>query len=155
MLDRADAILKLALAVAALTVGFAVGYYYALFLPDQAQRSADRAASVEKEKREEATKAENNRRQSATMAKADLDSCLAGAQLDYSLRWESSCKSQHDRQAKAKADCYSSSWQANCEAYEVQSAKDCTLPSNTASSYDAGLQSAKQLCLDKFKVAGF
>lgn len=153
MLDRADAILKLALAVAAITVAAALGYYYGIFLPAQASAAAQLAADAKKTEREQAEKADSKRQANADNAKQQYDLCLAAAQSDYNSRWESSCKTIHDRQLQARNDCYAGSGDTSyCSSYVVTPARECTLPSMTADNYDKGLQSDKRLCFDKMAV---
>jgi hypothetical protein len=47
MIDKSDAILKLALALAAILIGLSVAYYYAMFLPERARAESQRIHEAE------------------------------------------------------------------------------------------------------------
>lgn len=153
MLDRADAILKLALAAAALIVCSGVGYYYGLFLPQQAAAAAQQQAVDQREKAEASKAAADQKAKARQEAEDTYNACLSAAQIDYSNRWDNSCKTNHDRMLKLKSECLQTMSADFCQSYDVPPDHDCTLPNAVSDSYDASLQQSKQLCLDTFKEA--
>ena len=154
MLDRADAILKLVLAGAAIVMASAVGYYYGIFMPAQAVAAAQQVAEAKRSEQVLAQKTEAKRASEANNAKQQFNICVASAQSDYNSRWQSSCKSIHDRQLLARNNCYDQGGNAfYCANYTVTDARECSLPSDTAQSYDLGLQNAKRLCMDNMAIA--
>lgn len=153
MLDRADAIFKLALAAAAIIMATAVGYYYGIFLPAQASAAAQQLADTKRSEQAVAQKAEAKRAADADNAKQQFDICMSAAQFDYDSRWRGSCKTIHDKQLLARNNCYAQGGDTSyCANYAVSDARACDLPSVTAQSYDLGLQNAKRLCVDKMAV---
>ena len=123
MLDRADAILKLALAVAALMIGCAFGYYYAIFLPSQAAASLERASAFESAKVV-----------AATVEKESYRQCLAAAYSTYSENWDAQCKLERETNPKIPE-------------------KECSLSNAQAETQNSRLKDEKRLCLDAFKAA--
>jgi hypothetical protein len=155
MLDRADSILKLALSVAALCLGAGVGYYYGIFLPAQADASAARLEAAEKEKQAEARRTAERIEKASADARIRYSECLIAASADYNTRWQSSCRSLNASDTKARRDCVSrGSTEEYCSTIiNVRPASDCSLPTETADSYDAGHKDAKQLCMDELKAS--
>lgn len=122
MLDRADGVLKLAVAVAALMIGCAVGYYYVIFLPSQAAASIQRDAAAA------------NAKIAAQLAlKEEYNECMAHAFNIYEDRWQLGCKREHDRNPKIKIE-------------------GCALPAVMANAYDKSLKEDYRQCLDAFKA---
>jgi len=154
MLNRADEILKLALAAAALLIAGSIGYYYAVFLPGQAIESAKQIADTERAKREQTDKIEAKKSADAANAKNEYELCLGNAQANYDSRWQNSCKSIHDRAQKSKADCLAQYGPYSyCSGIEVPPARDCSLPNQVSQNYDHGLENDKRLCFEKMAVA--
>lgn len=154
MLDRADAIFKLALAAAAVIMAAAVGYYYGIFLPAQAASAAQQLAEAKRSEQLAAENLEEKRTADLQTARQQLGVCLASAQSDYNARWQSSCKTIHDRQLVARNNCFASGGDTSyCASYQVSDARECSLPTGTAESYDLSLQNAKQLCMGQLAVA--
>lgn len=154
MLDRADAILKLALALAALFLGGGVGYYYGVFLPEQGAKTQEERVEAAKAELSLKRRLDEQRTANATAAKVTYDVCLASSQQDYASRWESSCGTQNQADLKARRGCVAQGYDEQyCASYIVRPASDCTLPGGTAATYDGALQKAKELCIEEYKAS--
>ena len=152
MLEKADGVLKLALAVTALLVGVSVAYYYAIFLPNQALAKEQRIAEQERLKREADEKAEARKSDAARSAKSTYDQCLANSQSNYFDRWEASCKRLNKADLDRKSDCEANGY-GYCAAIKITPASECALPSALAEDYDNRREEANKLCLEEFKAA--
>lgn len=152
MLEKADEVLKLALAAAALLIGASVAYYYAIFLPDQANAQAERVAEAERTKRQADEKAEARKIDEARTAKSTYDQCLAFAQSNYSDRWDASCKRINKSDLERKSECESNGY-GYCDSIKITPANDCSLPNALANDYDNRLEEANKLCLEEFKAS--
>lgn len=152
MLEKADEVLKLALAVAALLIGASVAYYYAIFLPNQANAQQQRATETERSKREANEKAEARKLDAARSAKSAYDQCLAFSQSNYSDRWAASCKRINKSDLERKSECEANGG-GYCDAIKITPANDCSLPSAVANDYDNSLEEANKLCLEEFKAS--
>ncbi|MDE8651718.1 hypothetical protein [Novosphingobium album (ex Liu et al. 2023)] len=155
MLDRADAILKLALALAALFLGGGVGYYYGVFLPMHTAREAERVHAAEQAQLDKQKEADDKKAAAVKDARTEYNDCLSFAQLGYTSRWNSTCRSLHDAEQKNYDACVSSGYSTDycATTYPVRPAKDCSLPDDTASDYDDSLKSDKDLCLQKLRAS--
>lgn len=153
MLDRADAIFKLALAFAAVCLGLGIGYYYGIFLPGQITANSERTASLDRERAERERDALSKKSAANLAAKEKYDTCIADAAADYTARWNATCRTFHNAEIKRKASCLEQGLDADyCASFVAHPATDCQLSAQTAESYDEGHQRAKQLCLDEMKV---
>lgn len=153
MFDRADAILKLSLAIAVLCLGFGVGYYYGIFLPQQAEVVAKRTIDLEKSRIEREKQLNDQKLVKENEARSKYEICESAATFDYTNRWNTSCIRQHDADLTTKRNCLSNGSDASyCTSITVRPANNCSLPSSEAVSYDQGLKEAKQLCLDELKA---
>ena len=155
MIDRADAVPKLALAVAALLLVAGLGYYYGLFLPRQATTQMRDQQSIEGKSRL------NHERQSvakkepvSAAAQATYMSCLAAARADYYTGWDKTCSALHDSESKALANCFAQGYEEeHCDVYyQVRPAVGCQLPGKIADSYNTALETSKQRCLANFRA---
>jgi hypothetical protein len=154
MLDRADAILKLAAAFAVLCLGLGVGYYYGIALPAQASAAAARIDSDRLAKQEQAREEREAKKAALSEVKQAYEDCLSDAFTNYNTRWNKSCRGLHDADLAAKKNCNSEVLgDSYCDSIKVRPANDCQLPSATADSYDEDHQQAKQMCLDQMKAA--
>lgn len=152
MLEKADEVLKLALAVAALLIGASVAYYYAIFLPDQANVQAQRMTEADRVKREAEEKSEARKLDAARNAKTAYDQCLASAQSNYSNRWNNSCRKLNKADIERKLQCEVNGYQY-CDSIKITPASDCSLTTTLMNDYDNGLDEANKLCLEEFKAS--
>lgn len=152
MFEKADEILKLAIAAAALMIGASMAYYYGIFLPDKATAETQREAEADRLKRETDAKAEAQKADVARNAKSTYDQCLAFAQSNYSDRWTSSCKRLNKADLERKSQCESNGY-AYCDQIKVTPANECSLPNELAGNYDKGREEANKLCLEEFKAS--
>jgi hypothetical protein len=154
MIDKADQLLKLALAFAALMVAASVGYYYAIFLPEQARAESERIVQAETLKQQLETKAAEKSAQAKADAQTKYDSCLANAFSNYESRWEGTCKRLNAEGIERRKACFENGYsETYCNSIEITPAKGCALNSALAESYDQGHREAKQLCLEEFKAS--
>ena len=151
MLDRADAIFKLAMSFAALCLGVGIGYYYGLFLPAQATATAERIAAKEEAQKITQRSQENKRSEMAEAAQTTYDVCIADASASYSSRWDSTCRRMRADDEKRRQNCVAQGY-GGCDSITVRPASDCSLHSDTADDYDAAHQASKRLCLDEMKA---
>src|SRR5689334_15631356 len=122
----ADGFLKTAIGVAAL----AVAWYYAIHLPGQ-----EAAARTAKE--EQARIAQDNLEARERQHRASFAKCKEDAVANYSARWDASCATLHDSEAKAQRGCLDSGYTLEyCSTtFHVRPAKDCELPTPIAEKY--------------------
>ncbi|MCZ8325780.1 MAG: hypothetical protein O9283_11010 [Sphingomonadaceae bacterium] len=152
MLEKADEVLKLALAAAALLIGASVAYYYAIFLPVQAHAQAQSEAEAERAKREANEKAEARKLDAVRSAKSAYDQCLANSQSSYSDRWNASCKRLNKADLERQAECQANGF-GYCDSIKITPAIDCALPTVVANDYDNRREEANKLCLEEFKAS--
>ena len=154
MLDKADAIFKLALAFAAVAIGGAVAYYYALFLPQQAQQSADRELAAETAKHQNEVRESLEKSKTAKEAKEKYDLCVSFAYSDYNSRWAKTCTRLNKADVARRDQCLNNGYnEAYCSTISVTPAKECSLPNELADDYEKSHEDDKKLCLEEFKAA--
>lgn len=154
---RADAILKLSLAAAALMAGAGVGYYYGLFLPQhtQAQQQAlhQQQKQAAKDRAEAARKATLERTRQQQAAQLGYQDCVNFAQLGYRSRWNASCRSMHEADIEAYQDCLGH-WfasQSSCaRKHPIRAEKGCDLPADIAAAYADDMDKATAQCRSRF-----
>ncbi|GGY92139.1 hypothetical protein [Novosphingobium colocasiae] len=152
-----DAVLKLSLAVAAVLAGSGIGYYYGVFLPDQAReagRRADAAATAQADARQQAARDQASAEQGRQQAYQD---CVNLAELGYRNRWNTSCRAQRQRDLAALADCEDDFFRtkAGCaQDFPVRSGRDCELPGDAAAAYAADLDREKAVCAQSLQSTG-
>lgn len=160
MLERADAVLKLALALAALLAGAGVGYYYGIFLPNHArvqeQRSQANADAAEDARRSAEAKAsaEHARRQQA--AQVEYEDCLNFAELNYKNRWAASCRAMNRSDIADFEDCLDNlfSTEESCRRrHPIRPERGCALPSTIASGLSGDRDRAKEQCLGRYQAS--
>lgn len=152
MLEKADEVLKLALAAAALLVGVSVAYYYGIFLPEKARTEEQRLVEADKAKQEAAVKQAKKQETASRDAKVAYDKCLLSASQDYSSRWNKTCIRLNKEDVARKAQCAANGYY-NCDQILVTPANGCSLPNELADDYDKSLDEEKKLCLEEFKAA--
>ena len=148
-----DDVLKVSLAFAALAGGLSIAYHYAVYIPAHDERAAvDKAHQIQQQFGAQSAE------KSAQLARAREQQiaykvCLSNAQMDYSSRWNESCKVIADKSTKARVSCLNSGSEAAwCFAqYPIEPGGSCQLPAAQASDYGADLKSSKQRCLDEAK----
>lgn len=155
MPTRADTILKLSLAAAALIAGTSVGYYYGVFLPGEVHRreAREQAAREEAAKAQSKARAEIVRRQQS--ARLEYEDCVNFADLAYRNRWTLACKAQNQADIAAFQDCADDlfSSEDGCRArFPIRPERDCTLPGQTAESYAAARDTRKAECLGRLQA---
>lgn len=158
MLKHAGAILKLALALAALIAGAGVGYYYAIFLPGHHERLAERETATAQarsgadiEAREDEAR---RRRARAEAARVEYQDCLNFAKLSYKQRWTASCRAMHAADVAAYDDCADdlfSTEEACRERHPIRPERGCALPSRIADRLSGDRDRRKQECLGKLE----
>ena len=135
MLRHSDAILKLALAVAALLAGGGVGFYYGVFLPAQEVRRQTRELAESQAASAAQRQALADQARRAAAARTEYEECVAFAELSYKQRWTQSCQSLHDADRAAFEDCADDlfSTEAGCLAkHPIRPGRDCALPAPMA-----------------------
>lgn len=156
MLRHSDAILKIALALAALLAGGGVGFYYGIYLPAQdtrrqAHELAERQAALAAQRLALAEQAKR-----AEAAQAEFDDCVAFAEQSYAQRWAQSCQSLHDADRAAFEDCADDlfSTESGCLAkYPVRPARDCALPAAMARELTQAREGRKAECTARFEAS--
>ena len=105
--EKADAILKISIAISALCIGLGVGFYFGVWVPQrerdaiQAEKTAS-AAKLADEQRKEKEKAASQEAQ-----RNNYNICISTAEEKYNDRWERSCKTQSDNDLEIKKNCIS------------------------------------------------
>ncbi len=154
MLEKADAIFKLALAFAAVLIGASVAYYYAAFLPGQARAETERAQAVELAKRQTDANLTSRREKRAEDAKVKYDACLADAFSNYHSRWEKTCKRLNAADIARRSQCMQNGYDENsCASMTITPAVGCSLANELGDDYDNAHDDAKRLCLDEYKAS--
>ena len=160
MLDRAGAILKLCAALALLIAGSGVGYYYGIFLPNEARLQAERreaeAEAGEQARRDAEARfaAEQSRRQQA--ARVEYEDCLNFAELRYKNRWASACRAMHRSDVAEFEDCLDNffSTEKSCRRrHPIRPERGCALPSQLAAALAEDRDRAKEQCLGKLQAS--
>lgn len=152
MLEKANEILKLAIAAAVLMIGASIAYYYAVYLPEKASAEAQRLVEADRQKREADQKTEAKKADAARNAKTAYDQCLLFAQSNYESRWNSSCKQLNKADIERKKQCEFNGY-FGCSQIKITPASDCSLPMELIDDYDKGLDEERKLCLEVFKAA--
>ena len=153
----ADAVLKLSLAAAAIVAGSGVGYYYGIFLPDQAREAQARVSAATAAEAEAQQKAVRDRVRAEQGRQQAYQDCVSMAELDYRNRWNTSCRAQRNRDEAALADCQDDLFRtdAGCAAdHPLHATRECELPGDAAATYAQDLDRAKAVCLQTFQSAG-
>ena len=154
LLDRSDAILRLAVATAALLTGASLSYHYLVYVPEK-DRTAQATAEAEREEQKAAEdqskqeeRQESERRQSAYRA------CLADADTNYRSTWNASCRRLSSSAAEARRACIQrGETEAYCSSvHDPVSAENCSLPNALADDYNAALDRERAQCLDAARV---
>lgn len=156
MLRHSDAILKLALALAALLAGAGVGYYYGVFLPAQDVRRQTRELAERQAVEAAQHQALTEQARRAQAARAEYDDCIAFAELSYKQRWAQSCQGLHEADRSAFEDCADNlfSTRSGCLAkYPVRPARDCALPSQIARQLSGARDERKAECTVRLEAA--
>jgi hypothetical protein len=93
-----DAILKVSLAAGAVVAALAVAAYFLVYVPlrdHQAAMQRDRQAQLAAQaQRENLARQARERADQAASVKASLDSCLTGANTDYTANWDHACQAR-------------------------------------------------------------
>ncbi|HKT85938.1 MAG TPA: hypothetical protein VJQ77_07635 [Novosphingobium sp.] len=160
MLDRASAILKLALALAVLLAGGGVGYYYGIFLPNHARVQEERhqanADAAEKARRTAEAKVASEQARRQQTAQMEYEDCLNFAELSYKNRWAASCRAMNRSDAAEFEDCLDNlfSTEESCRRrYPIRPERGCALPSQIASSLSADRDRARGQCLGRLQAS--
>ena len=160
MLERAGAILKLAVALAILIAGCGIGFYYGIFLPNHAEvLEARRQAEVEAEAEarraaQQQQAAEAAQRQQA--ARVEYEDCVNFAELNYKNRWAKSCRAMHENDVAEFQDCLDNffSTEESCRRrHPIRPERGCALPSQMASALSDDRDRAKDQCLGKLQAS--
>jgi len=156
MLERADPILKLCLAFAALFAGAGVGYYHGIYLPAQDVRR-QRLEMTERQAHEaEQAHALAERARRVQAAQNDYAQCVGYAEAIYKQRWGQACQSMHDADQSAFEDCADDlfSTRDGCLAkHPIRPAQDCALPTQTAQSLSDAREQRKGECAGALEAA--
>jgi hypothetical protein len=93
-----DAILKISLAAGAVLAAVTVAGYFLVYVPlrdHQAALARDRQAQLAAQvEREDLARQARERIDKAANVKAALDSCLTGANTDYTANWDHACQAR-------------------------------------------------------------
>ena len=156
---NSDDILKLSLAAAVLAGGLSVAYHYAVYIPAHDQQ-------VEATKQSQAQKQQTRLAAVATAEIAQAKDrqtayrvCLSDAQMNYSNRWNGSCKIKSEQADRSRNFCTSGGTDAALclQYFPTLPVASCELAGTLADDYDAALKASKQRCLEEAKsgLAGF
>jgi hypothetical protein len=163
---KADAFLKVSIAVSILVASVSVGYYYLAYLPNR-DLQADNLRRQEQIRAELAKKSDEARaaaalqlqqrieaqRQSETQAQ--YQACVAGAEENYSRSWAAACKRANEQSIKARASCDTSIvGKSLCDSSNPirDPSPNCTLYGNTGGSLNATLEKSRNRCLEESKL---
>ncbi|PLK27103.1 hypothetical protein [Novosphingobium sp. TH158] len=152
MIEKADQLLKLALAVAALLIGVSVSYYYAIFLPQVAQTKLDRERSAELARATSESTAAMAKEKRLSDAKAKYNACLADAFENYQSRWQKTCRRLNGEDLEKKRRCMDGGGYY-CDSIKITPATNCSLPNDLGDDYDTGHENDKKMCLEEFKAS--
>lgn len=143
-----EEMLKIAVILGSLLIGFGVFYHYVIFLPSVENRKMQQA---EKEKRESAEQA--NQRQLTYLT------CMSAVGQDYDVNWATSCKNVALEQAQGLQNCMTDPsiisnpymGRSYCQSNYGNSdpSPHCTLPNNRAGSINQAKRDAEQKCLSE------
>lgn len=112
------------------------------------QEIEDRIAILEAENDRLRLDADN-----ADVADERYDACLSEAYTAYDYRWQSSCSRLRDDDLRRRALCRSNGGSDGvCASIELRPARDCSLPSEIADSYEASYMEEKRLCMERLKI---
>ena len=153
MLEKADGILKLAIALAILCGGLSVSYYYAIFLPHQAEEQANLARAEARAKSESEKKLQNEKKQSEELSRSRYSTCISITESNYNHQWNSSCVRQHNSDMQIKNNCLNNGYGIDyCRSLTIRPSTECALPTNEANAYNATMAEEKQRCLEQMKA---
>ena len=154
MLEKADALLKLALAIAALAIGLSVGYYYAIFLPNEALQEKQFVLNEAQQQQKMESQKIAALERAKKIAQEKYDQCLFSAFQSYTDRWESTCRRLNKDDTERKNQCLQNGYSEQyCGQISVTPSKNCSLNNTLADDYDASHSEAKKLCLEEFKAS--
>lgn len=159
-----DAFLKVAVGVSFLLGGFAVSYYFLIYIPerDAALDDQRRQAIISQQYREDRARKAAEEKEAAERAAADFraqnvqaryEECLRNAMTSYSVNWDTSCRAISDQNSKKRASCTFN--KESCDSmYPSTPVKDCSLPQVVAAGWNETLEKARNRCLQESR-AGF
>ncbi|MCJ2182265.1 hypothetical protein MTR62_06060 [Novosphingobium sp. 1949] len=156
MLKHADALLKLALALAALLAGGGVGFYYGIYLPAQDVRSRSEELVRQQSQAREQTDQLAARARREEAAQTVFQDCVSTADLTYKSHWTAACRAQHDADVAAYEDCADDffSTEAGCHRkHPIRPERDCALTTQLAERLVAERQGARQQCQAALQAA--
>ena len=159
MAGAADSFLKVTAGVSLFFCGFAVGYYFLFYLPDRDARldAQNRQAIVDQQYRAEHSRRTREGKEAADVRAENVqvfyESCIRNAGSNYSLDWDTSCKSIADKNNQDRSSC--TFGRDFCEAvYPLTPTKNCSLPQAMAAAKNDTLEKARNRCLQE-SLAGF
>ena len=165
---RLDTVLKLSVIAALLLASSAVGYYYAVYLPQRdaeraQQRLADELAAYARQRaaaeRERAEQQQREQRQAADRAAAEgrYATCLTGASATHDASWSEACKRLADQAVQDRNNCLANKKLSPGYCDAVYRARDgsphCILPLEVATALDGDLTLARNRCLQQRNAA--
>ena len=154
-----DDVLKLSLAAAALAGGLSVAYHYAVYIPAHDQQIESSTRSREQQQQAKLAASTAAEQSSLKDRRTAYRVCLSTAQMNYSNRWDASCKTKSEAADRARLACSAGGTVlALCLQYNpAPPVANCELSGAIASNYDAELKASNQRCLDEAKIglAGF
>ncbi|KQM21788.1 hypothetical protein [Novosphingobium sp. Leaf2] len=156
MLERADPILKLCLALAVLLAGAGIGYYYGIYLPTQDVRRQRLEMTAKQDREAQQALALARRVQREQAAQADYAQCMGLAESGYRQRWTQACQSMHDADQSAFEDCADDlfSTRSGCLAkHPIRPAQDCALPAQAARSLSDARDQRRAQCTAQLETA--
>ena len=154
MVNKADVMFKLTLAFSAIASGGAISYYFAVFLPQQANLKVERELAVDTAKQRFELKRAKDASSNAKAARDKYEQCLRFAFTDYESRWQSSCMRQNKIDLFKRGKCLRDGFEKSfCSTLTLTPVTDCSLSVQLAYDYDNAHQNAKNLCLEEFKMA--
>ena len=156
MSQRADSVLKYALALAALMAGGGVGFYYGIYLPSQdiRRQSEDMARRHVEAKANSDALAERARREQA--AQTAYEDCTSTADLAYKNHWTAVCRAQNAADVAEYEDCADDlfSTDEGCrEKHPIRPERDCALSPQAADRLVEERNTARQQCLGTLRAA--
>jgi hypothetical protein len=93
-----DTILKVSLAVAGVVVALVVIFYFLIYVPMRDHQAAvernRQAQAVAQAQRDDLARQAKDQADRAASVKAALDSCLTGANTDYTANWDHACQAR-------------------------------------------------------------
>ena len=151
---NADAVLKLAIAAAILTIALSVGYYFVVYIPRRDADNQARAAAAQSAQAAQQAQQAAQAQQNQTARRDAYNSCVADASAAYSANWDSSCRTQSDERSSQYRSCASGGFynvQQCLNMYPALPASNCTLPAAVGNRWDQLLKTDKDKCLEVAK----